>query len=112
MLKHLIISAVVLAAIVPAAGAGAATPAAHWCREGDPPLYVSAGTACGLAGNVVTDYVDVCHEPGSCQIEAEAPASRTHYLMTCVRHGGRYTGTVFCQGPSDSGIWTRFSASI
>lgn len=112
MPKRLIISAVAIAAFAAAAGAGAATPAAHWCREGDPPLYASAGTACGLAGNVITSYVNVCHEVSSCQMQVDAPASRTRYLIRCNRSGSRYTGTVYCQGPADTGIWTRFSALV
>lgn len=107
-----LICAVVTAAIVLAAGvgAGAATPAAHWCRQGDPPLYASADTVCGLAGKVTTDYVNVCHERRNCQIRVDSPASRMRYLIKCDRRGGRYTGTVYCQGPA--GIWTRFSALI
>ncbi len=112
MRKHLI-SAVVMAALAPAAVAGAATtPTPHWCREGDPALYASAGTGCGLAGDVVTDYVNVCHDLRACQIQVDSPASRTRYPITCNRRGGRYTGTVYCQGPADTGIWTRFSALI
>jgi hypothetical protein len=111
MHKYLI-SAVVIAAIAPAAGAGAATPAAHWCRQGDPPLYASADTICGLAGKVITDYVNVCHERRNCQIRVDSPTSRVRYLITCNRRGGRYTGTVYCQGPADTDIWTRFSALI
>lgn len=111
MHKHLV-SAVVIAALVPAAGAGAVAPAAHWCREGDPPLYASASTACGVAGNMIAGYVNVCHERRNCQIQVDAPASRMRYRTTCNRRGGRYTGTVYCQGPPDTGIWTRFSALI
>jgi hypothetical protein len=115
MHKHLIVSAVVIAAVVgtgAGAGAGAATPSAHWCREGDPPIYASAGAACGLAGNVVTDYVNLCHEVSKCQIQVDLPASRVRYPITCNRTGSRYTGTVYCQGPADTGIWTRFSALV
>lgn len=111
MCKYLI-GAVVIAALAPAAGAGAATSAAHWCRQGDPPLYASADTICGLAGNVVTDYVNVCHELRNCQIRVDSPTSRTRYPITCNRRGSRSAGTVYCQGPVDTGIWTRFSALI
>jgi hypothetical protein len=111
MHKHLI-SAVVIAAIAPAAGAGAATPAAHWCRQGDPPLYASADTVCELAGNITTDYVNVCHELRNCQIRVASPTSRLLSLITCNRRGKRYAGTVYCQGPVDTGIWTRFAADI
>jgi len=111
MHKYLI-GAVVIAALAPAAGAGAATPAAHWCRQGDPPLYASADTTCGLAGNVITDYVNVCHELRNCQIRVDSPASRMRYPITCSRRGGRYTGRVYCRDPADTGIWTGFSALI
>ena len=65
---------------------------------------------CDLAGNVVTDYVSVCHELSNCQIRVDSPTARLRYLITCNRRGGRYAGTVYCQGQADTGIWTRFSA--
>lgn len=113
MQKYLI-GALVVVAMAPAAGAGAATPppAAHWCRQGDPPIYASADTMCELAGHVITNYVDVCHELRSCQTWVDSPTSRMLNLITCDRRGSRYTGTVDCQGPPDTGIWTRFSALI
>lgn len=109
--KHLI-GAILIATIVLASGAGAAAPAAHWCRQGDPPLYVSADTTCELAGNVITDYVNICHELSSCQIGLDSPTTPIRYLITCRRRGTRYTGTIYCQGPAATGIWTRFSALI
>lgn len=112
MYKHLM-GLVVIAALVPAAGAGAAAPSSHWCREGDPALYASADTACGLAGNVITDYVNVCHGLRNCQIRVDSPTSRMGYVVvTCTRRGPRYVGTVYCRGPADTGIWTRFSALV
>lgn len=75
MYQHLI-TAVVIAAIAPAAGAGAATPPALWCKQGDPPIYASADTTCKLAGNVITDYVNVCHEASNCRIHVESPTQR------------------------------------
>jgi len=113
MYKYLT-SALAIAAMALAAGANAATPApaAHWCRQGDPPLYASADTTCALAGDVITDYVNVCHELRDCERWVDSPTSRVRYLITCSRRGGRYTGTVYCQGPADTGIWTRFSALV
>lgn len=111
MYKHLI-TAAVIAAIAPAADAGAATPAAHWCRQGDPPLYASADTTCELAGNVITDYVNVCGESSNCEIQVESPTQRIRYAITCNRRGGPYTGTVFCEDPADTRIWTHFSDLI
>ncbi len=111
MYKHLI-SAAVIAAFASTAGGGAATPAAHWCREGDPPIYASAETTCGLAGDVITDYVNVCHELRNCQLSVDLPTPRTRYLITCNRRGSLYAGTVYCQGLAGTGIWTRFSALI
>ncbi len=107
-----VIAAVLIAVIAPAARAGAAAPAAYWCRQGDPPLYASADTTCALAGNVITDYVNVCHESSNCQIGVDSPSSHIRYAITCNRHGGRYTGTIFCEGLADTGIWTRFSDLI
>ncbi|HXD55807.1 MAG TPA: hypothetical protein VN618_13710 [Solirubrobacteraceae bacterium] len=109
----LLIGAVALAALAPATGAGAAAPSGHWCREGDPPLYASPDTSCELAGNVTTTYVNVCRELSRCPIRvAASPTSSTRYPITCTRRGGRYTGTVYCQGPAGTGIWTRFSAPV
>lgn len=110
----LLIGAVVIAAFVPAAGvSAAASPVGHWCREGDPPLYASANTTCELAGNVITTYVSACQELSRCPIRvAASPASRTHYSITCTRRGGRPTGTVYCQAPAGTGIWTRFSTPV
>ena len=107
MYKH-VIAAVVVASLLAAAGAGAATPPAHWCRQGDPPVYASAATTCELAGTVVTDYVDVCHQSSSCRIRVDSPASSDRYTITCNRHGARYSGTVFCEGTPAAGIWVRF----
>ena len=112
LMHKCLICAVAIAAIALTSGADATTPAAHWCRQGDPPLYASADTICGLAGNVITDYVNVCHELRNCQIRVDSPTSRTRYLITCNRRGSRSAGTVYCQGPVDTGIWTRFSALI
>lgn len=112
MLRHLITGAVAIAALAMPASAGAATPTAHWCREGDPRLYASADTTCGLAGNVITDYVNVCHELSGCRMRVASPTSRVRYLINCNRRGGRYTGTVHCRGPAGTGIWTRFSALV
>ena len=105
-----LITAIVLVAT--GANAGAATPSAHWCRQGDPPLYSSAGTTCELAGNVITQYVDVCHQASHCQVRVDSATPRRPYVITCNRRGARYTGTVFCEGPPGTGIWTRFSDEI
>jgi len=107
-----VITAVVIAVFALPAGAGATAPAGHWCPQGDPPLYASADTPCTLAGNVITDYVNVCHEASSCQMWVDSAAPEIRYEITCNRHGGRYTGMVFCKGPADTGIWTRFSDLI
>lgn len=107
--KYLII-AVLTAAVAPTGSA--ATPAAHWCRQGDPPLYASADTTCELAGNLITDYVNICHDASNCRIWVDSPTQRIGYAITCDRRGGRFTGTVFCEGPVDTGVWTRFSDLI
>jgi len=112
VMHRYLIGAVVIAALAAAGGAGAATPAAHWCRQGDPPLYASADTTCGLAGNVVTEYVNVCRESDACQMQVEAPTAHARYQITCTRRGSRYAGTVYCTGPAGTGIWTRFSSLV
>lgn len=98
------------AAIVPAANAPASGP--HWCRQGDPPLYASARTGCGLAGGIVTGYVNVCREARRCEMTVQAPRSRVRYRISCLRTGPRHTGTVHCAGRAGTGVWTRFSAEI
>jgi hypothetical protein len=113
-----VIAGAVFAALAASAASSAAAPAGHWCRQGDPPLYASADTTCELAGSVITDYVNVCHESSNCQIRldsttgVDSTTAGSRYVITCTRSGGRYTGTVFCEGPSDTGIWTRFSDLI
>lgn len=44
--------------------------------------------------------------------QVDSSSSHTRYPIMCNGRGGRYTGTVYCQGPADTGIWTRFSALI
>jgi len=100
------------AAIALAAPATAHTSGAHWCRQGDPPLYVSARTGCPLAGNVITDYVNVCRQSRTCLMRLSSRSSRRRYRVTCHRTGGRYNGIVYCKAPADTGIWARFSALI
>ena len=111
-MRKYLIAVTAIATTLPAASADAGAPAAHWCKQGDPPLYASAGTMCGLAGNMITGYVSVCHESRSCQTRVYSPVSRSRYRITCDRIGTRYTGTVDCKGPANTGIWTRFSALI
>ena len=106
MYKSVIVTAVIAAAVPAAASASAH---ARWCRQGDPPLYVSGGLTCKLACEVVTDYVNLCHSSSRCRIQLRSPTPRIRREITCKRHGGRYTGTVFCKGPAGSGIWMRFS---
>lgn len=57
-------------------------------------------------------HEDVCHELSNCRMQVDSPTSRMHYPIACHRRGSRYTGTVYCQGTADAGIWTRFSALI
>jgi hypothetical protein len=107
-----LVTAAAAAAIALAAPATARTPGAHWCRQGDPPLYASARTGCALAGNVITDYVNVCRASRNCLIRVSSPGSRRRYRVTCHRTGGRYSGIVYCEAPAGTGIWAWFSALI
>ena len=106
------VAVLAVAAISAAAPATARTSGAHWCRQGDPPLYASARTGCRLAGKVITAYVNVCHEFRNCLMRVSSPNSRRRYRVACHRTGGRSSGVVYCEAPAGTGIWTRFSALI
>ncbi len=110
MLRQLIIVAAAASAVVPGSSALASGP--HWCRQGDPPLYASERTGCGLAGKIVTDYVNVCRQSRRCQMTVQAPSSRSRYRISCLRTGSRHIGTVYCTGRAGTAVWARFSALI
>jgi hypothetical protein len=107
-----VVTAIAAAAIAVAAPATARTSGAHWCRDGDPPLYASARTGCPLAGSMITEYVNICRESRNCLIGASSANSRRRYWVTCHRTGSRYSGIVYCEAPPGAGIWVRFSALI
>ena len=112
MTAAIAVAAIAVAAIAAALPATARTPGAHWCRQGDPPLYAPARTGCPLAGNLITEYVNVCRESRTCLMRVSSPSSRRRYRVTCHRTGGRYGGIVYCEAPASVGIWARFSALI
>jgi hypothetical protein len=110
MRKHLIIVMAAAAGIVCTASARAS--AEHLCRQGDPPIYASAATTCGLAGDIVTDYVNVCRESHACSMRVHVASAPSRYRIACRRTGARHTGVVLCTGVPATGIWARFSADI
>lgn len=110
MRRQLIVAIAAVSTIVSVSSALASGP--HWCRQGDPPLYASAHTRCRLAGNIITDYVNVCRESRRCRMTVLAPSSGKRYQIRCHRTGSRYTGTVYCEGQPGAGVWTRFPAQI
>jgi hypothetical protein len=110
MRRQLIIVVAAVSTIVPVSSALAS--GAHWCRQGDPPLYASAHTRCGLAGNIITDYVKVCPGSRRCRMTVQAPSSGKRYRIHCHRTGSGYIGTVYCEGQPGAGVWTRFPAEI
>ena len=110
--KLLTVAVAVAAAIVVAVPATAGASGAHWCRQGDPPLYVSARTGCRLAGSVITTYVNVCRESRNCLMYVTSPSAHRRYRVTCHRTGDRYSGSVYCEALSVTGIWAKFSALI
>lgn len=111
MFNSLIVVAVAAAILVPAASAHASGP--HWCRQGDPPIYASLQISCVFAGQIVTEYVDVCHESRDCHMRALSPATHVRYAIVCDRTGtAGYDGTVDCSATASSAVWTRFSANI
>jgi hypothetical protein len=107
-----VVSIVIAAVSLAVSPAVAAASNPHWCKQGDPPLYASAGTSCALAGDIITSYVNGCHESRSCRMPVYAPSARRGYRITCDRTGRRYTGTVRCRASVGSGIWTQFSSVI
>ena len=109
-LMTFLLTAGVIAAIVPAANAH--TRGVHWCRQGQPQLLASAATTCRYAGKIITAYVNVCHEARDCHVHLYLPASRVRYRITCHRTGSHRDGFVYCYGPVGKHIWTRFSAVI
>ena len=109
-MRRALIVAVAAAAIMPAATARAS--GAHWCRQGDPPIYASTRTSCRFAGNIVTDYVNVCRESRNCHVRVSSPVMHKRYWITCHRTGASYNRLVYCRGAPRTGIWTRFSADI
>ena len=109
----MVVSGVALAAVgltTPAAVASAS--GAHWCTQGDPPLYASARTSCPLAGNIITAYVNVCHKSRDCRMVVDSPIAQKRYAIACDRTGPSDAGTVSCRAPVGAGVWTRFSSNI
>lgn len=109
-MRKFLLSAVVVAAIVPTASAR--TSGAHWCRQGQPPLLASAGMTCTSAGKIITAYVNVCHEARDCRLRMYLPDPRVRFRITCHRTGSHRRGFVYCHGPLGKHIWARFSAVI
>ena len=110
MRKYLIVAAT--AATVTTAAASAQASAAHWCRQGDPPVYASARTSCSFAGTIITDYANVCRESRNCHMSVYSPTSRRRYRISCHRPGTRYSGRVYCKGGPHTSVSTQFSALI
>ena len=105
--------ATTLLAIAPAMGAAASSATgAHWCRQGDPPIYASARTGCALAGKIVTGYVTVCKQSRVCRMDVYLRRLHRHDRIHCRRVGTHLSGTVSCRDTTASGIWARFSAVI
>jgi hypothetical protein len=92
--------------------ASARTSTAHWCRQGDPPIYASARTGCALAGRIVTDYVNTWQRSRWCEMQVYSAVIGVPYQIVCHRRRDEAIGTVECHGGSISGIRGRFSADI
>jgi len=89
-----------------------ASPAGHWCRQGDPPIYASSLTSCAIAGDTVTEYVNRCDESRSCRMVVSSPSTRDRVRIVCHRVGTVHEGTVRCVGGQSSGVWARFPAEV
>jgi hypothetical protein len=91
------------------AGAGAARADARVCRQGDPPITVSAHTTCAFAANAVNLVGNGRVHDGQTR-SVYSPAMHRRYRLHFRRTGRRWTGTWRVTGPN--GIWMRFSADI
>lgn len=88
------------AALAPGAGA-----ASHRCGAGDPPIYVSSNTSCGLGGAIVSAWYSTCHQAKSCVRQVRSPVTGRRYTVRCSLPVRR--GEVKCRGPK--GIHASFS---
>ena len=84
--------------------------ASTWCRQGEPPIQVSARTSCQFAGSALDRYYN--NRPSGVRyLRARVYSSVSHksYVLTYRRGGNRDSGNVKVTGPN--GIWLRFNWS-
>lgn len=106
----MLIFAVAMAYIGLSAAASAPAYAAsgeHWCRQGDPPILASKHTSCGLAGNIVTRWVNL-NGPLEDPFTVKSPVTKKSYSIRCTLK--EYGGTARCKGAN--GIKISFSSDI
>jgi hypothetical protein len=98
----LLIAGIVLIAAAPAS-AGAAT-----CRQGDPPITVSARTSCALAGGFVTAWMNRAPDdrPVTRTFRVHSPVTGRCYPITGTSRGR--AGYMLVTGRGPNGIWLRF----
>jgi hypothetical protein len=89
----------------------ASARAAHWCRQGDPPIQASDRTSCVFAAVIINHYV-WAGEPRYFRGHLRSPVTHKRYWITCRRTGPSqiWLDRVRCTGPN--GTWTKFSADI
>ena len=98
----LLSAAVALIAAAPAS-ADAAT-----CRQGDPPITVSARTSCALAGGFVTAWMNRAPygRPATRTYRVYSPVTRRSYGITGTSRVR--AGSMVVTGRGPNGIWLRF----
>ena len=97
---------VLIAALAVFAGAPAAAGAAT-CRQGDPPIEVSARTSCELAGAFVTKWMNHApYRPVTRRFRVYSPVSGEWYRIKGTSEQRR--GYLLVTGRGPHGIWLRF----
>ena len=105
-MKKLLTLAVTAAACLAMAGpASAAT-----CRQGDPPITVSATTSCAMAGNIVNEYMNGHYGQRSGAMRVYSPVThRTYAIRLSMRGRPGYGGILTATGPNGIrapfGVW-------
>jgi hypothetical protein len=108
LLMLIVATAVTYVGMSAAASAGAyASTGWHWCKQGDPPIHASKHTSCGMAGNIVTRWVNL-NGPLEDPFTVKSPVTRKTYHIRCTLK--EYGGTANCKGAH--GIHVKFSTDI
>ena len=97
-----------LSAAVALIAAAPASADAATCRQGDPPITVSARTSCALAGGFVNAWMNRAPwgRPATRTYRVYSPVTRRSYRITGTSRGR--AGYMLVTGRGPNGIWLRF----